>query len=156
MPLELVAIVVVDGDTHETGSRLTQRWHLDRRVLIIDEDPLGDEGILAAQNGGDTFHQYLPEPVDGCCGEFGLQLKELLGSIALDGGKVSLDRGQEFLVPIVGRDTGYGAGETEGTAWDEMVVFVDSGIGIFHDLVSHLKSWDRCAIGYPGARRPGG
>ena len=85
MPLKLIAIIVVDGNAHETGSRLTQRRHLDSRVLIIDEDPFGDEGILAAENGGDTFHQYLPELINGCCGELGLQLKELLGSIALNG-----------------------------------------------------------------------
>ena len=142
MPLELIAIVVIDGNAHQTGSWLAQWWHLDGRVLIVDEDSLGNKGILAPHYRSDTFHQSLPELVDGCRGQLGLQLEELLGSIALNGGEMPLDRGQEFRVPIVGCDTGFGAGETEGAAWDE-IVFIDCGTWVFHDLVSHLETWDR-------------
>ena len=150
-PLEVVPIAVVDGDTHEAGSRLAQRWHLDGRVLIIDEDPLADESVLAAHDGGDALHQHFPELIDRCGGEVGLEVEELLGSIAFGGGEVFLDGGQEFLVAMVGCDARIGAGETEGTAGDEIVVFsVDSSTWICHglcvtfeDLVGSECDW-RC------------
>jgi hypothetical protein len=58
-----MAIVDVEGLAHEACSRLANGWKFDSNILVIDQNPLGDEGILGIGNPSEALGELDPEAV---------------------------------------------------------------------------------------------